>query len=108
ILWHAGIEFANRNRRFLEDLLERVHGARRLEGRSPDQQRVERRAQRIHVRRWPDFAVARRYLFGRHKTGRAKYLAGGREAAFIADLLGEAEVGHARLAVGIDENVRRL
>ena len=77
-------------------------------GGRPVSRQYKRRPQGIHVGRRPDLAAIARGLLGRHVAGRPHDLAGAGQAAVALELLRQAEVGHARVAVPVEQDIGRL
>jgi hypothetical protein len=112
---HAGVQQSGRNRLGGADLLEGFRDRVGLERRAPRNQAVQHGAERIDVAGRADLAMAPFGLFGGQVIGRAEHLAGecqvrGRSSGLRSRIqpLGQPEVGDARLAEGVDEDVGRL
>ena len=79
-----------------------------MEGGRAGQQFVQDRAQAVHVGCRADLGPVARRLLGRHVAWRARDYAGGRHVDCAGEHLREAEVGHVGLAIGVEQDVRRL
>ena len=108
------VELPQRHGVVFDHLLQGFQRRGSLEGRSACEGRVEQRAQGIDVGRWTDGVDLPGRLLGRHVAGRAQDLPRGRQVAAATryprclDPLGQAEIGHPRAALAVDEDVRGL
>ncbi len=108
VAWHARVQLPERDRLLGADLHQGLHRVGGLEGRPAGQEVVEHGSQRVDVRRRADPLELCPRLLRRHVTGRAEDLAGGREMGLVVCLDGQAEVGHARPSLPVQEDVGRL
>ncbi len=99
---HSRIEPPRRHRLITQDLEHRVHRRRRLERRTAGDHRVERGSERVHVCGRPNLTALARGLLRRHIAGRPHDLPRTGQATVNLHPLGEAEVGHPRVLVGVD------
>ena len=67
---------------------------------------IKNPAQAIDVAVTAYLAVPGRRLLRRHEVGRAEHLATQRQTGLALQALGQAEIGDARLVVGVDEHIR--
>ena len=102
------VEPPRRHRLVADDLDHRVHRRGRLERRPAGDQGIEGRPQGIHVGRRTDLAPLAPGLLRRHVAGRPHDLARAGQPAVALHLLGQAEVGDARVAVLVEQDVGRL
>ncbi len=102
------VEPPRRHGIFGDDLEHRVHHRGGLERRAAGDERIQRRPQRIYVRRRADRAAIARGLLGRHVAGRPDDLARAGQPTVALDCFRKPKVGYPRIAFLIEQNVARF
>ena len=104
----ARLEPSRRRRVTLEDQDQRLHHRGGAEGRPADQELVQDGPEAVDVGRRPDLLAMPPGLLGGHVAGRPQDRPRLRQAAVLPDAPGQAEVGHVRLPLGIEQDIGRL
>ncbi len=102
------VALRRRDRVVLGHLPQRLDGRRAEERRAARQQRVENRAQRVHVGGRSDQPRHPGGLFRRHVAGRPLHHARLGQPRVLLDELRQPEVGHLRVARLVQQHVARL
>ncbi len=101
-----GVEQMGRQRLLLQNQEDRVECRGGLERRSSGEHLVEDRTQAVDIAGRSDpAAAASHHLFGRHVARRSHDGSRGRKAGTGIKPLGQAEVGHVRPALEVDEDI---